>query len=182
MARNGQSNASVGSTKQPEGEAPIVKNYRPVRWLLSGTIVGKLRQIVKGAFISNELNLRDWMAFPQDSDEPFRKQGDKPRSDVWFDFIADTGDDSRTMEVMAACFSQDFAIKEADRAKARAEGDERAAGDARLGEDFPGQRTSGDVTLPRGAFLFMGGDTAYVVADETTIHDRVVVPFNRGHR
>ena len=41
--------------------------------------------------------------------------------------------------------------------------------------DAPGR----PLTLPRGHILMFGGDTAYPVATELEIHNRVIVPYNR---
>src|SRR5204863_9893835 len=41
-------------------------------------------------------------------------------------------------------------------------------------ESKPGEDT---ILLPRGSFLFVGGDTAYHVADYSSIHERFQLPF-----
>jgi len=74
--------------------------------------------------------------------------------DVWIDFIADTGDDVSVSEAVARLV---FATYEVDDP---AKGGER-------------------ITLPRGDVLMFGGDTAYPVANELEIHNRVIVPFSR---
>lgn len=117
-----------------------------VKWLLATGLLHKLRAIVK-SFLVNELDLRDWMS--QTVVGNFRDG----RDEVWFDYIADTGDNEDVMRTLAANLRREF-----------------AAGS--LGSDHP--------TLPVGAFLFVGGDTAYHVADETTLRRRFVTPMNES--
>lgn len=117
-----------------------------VKWLLGAGLLRKLLLIAR-SFVANELDLRDWMsqasvADLSDSDE------------LWFDYIADTGDDPRVMRSLATQFSRAFTANS-------------------LGTTHP--------KLPLGAFLFVGGDTAYHVADEVTIRRRFVGPLNTSH-
>lgn len=82
--------------------------------------------------------------------------------EFWFDYIADTGDGQRGVYgVGCLCLS-----------------------DLWLTEDKTGAAVNfkvGDATketlLPRGSFLFVGGDTAYHVADYSSIHERFQTPF-----
>ena len=114
-----------------------------VKWLLGAGLLRKLLLIAR-SFVANELDLRDWMSQASVAD---LGDGDE----LWFDYIADTGDDPRVMRALATQFGRAFAASS-------------------LGATHP--------RLPVGAFLFVGGDTAYHVADEVTLRRRFVLPLN----
>jgi len=118
-----------------------------VKWLLAAGLLRKLAAIAR-SLVANELDLRDWMSQTPVAD--FRND----RDEVWFDYIADTGDDALVMRGLARNIQREF---KADS----------------LGEDHP--------ALPVGAFLFVGGDTAYHTSDETTLRRRFVTPWNAIH-
>lgn len=73
--------------------------------------------------------------------------------DLWVDFIADTGDDFSVSKAVARLLVSEYEVDD---------------------PDAPGTK----LTLPRGKLLIFGGDTAYPVATEIEIHNRVIVPFN----
>lgn len=74
--------------------------------------------------------------------------------DVWIDFVADTGDDVAVSGAVARLVFAEYEV------------------------DDP-LRPSERLVLPRGDVLLFGGDTAYPVATEVEIHNRVIVPFSR---
>lgn len=73
--------------------------------------------------------------------------------DVWIDFVADTGDDVSVSRAVAELVFATYTVDDPD-----------APGKERI--------------LPRGDLLVFGGDTAYPVATELEIHNRVIVPWN----
>jgi len=133
------------------------KHFRgPVRWLLGRDLLHNFRSIALYAAHGEELDHRDWMqAKPIDltslasNGEPF-----------WFDVMSDIGDGQLAMYNHAYLalggLSLDGPAKKGTRVRADA---------------------SADAALPRGRFLFLGGDTAYHVADLATIDERVRRPF-----
>lgn len=72
--------------------------------------------------------------------------------DLFIDFIADTGDDAAVSRAVAELLFANYEVVTND-----------------------GER----VELPRGDVLMFGGDTAYPVATDLEIHNRVIVPFNQ---
>ncbi len=74
-------------------------------------------------------------------------------SDIWIDFVADTGDDSDVSEAVADMLFRDYEVDDPD--------------------------GGGVLIAPRGHILAFGGDTAYPVATQIEIHNRVCVPFGR---
>ncbi len=131
----------------------------PVKWLLAGDLLRRAARIARST-LGNELDLRDWMTHDQPVDFRHEKalDGEEARSELWFDYIADTGDDPQVMEVMAKLLGQPFP-KDITRD---------------VGVEAPTEE------LQVGPFIFVGGDTAYHVADETTLRLRFVEPFKRA--
>lgn len=80
--------------------------------------------------------------------------------EVWFDYIADSGDGQRAVYGVACLCLSDLWLNENDSEVT-----------------FSPKKSDTKVLLPRGAFLFIGGDTGYYVADYTTLHDRFQLPF-----
>ncbi|HUQ08484.1 MAG TPA: hypothetical protein VM261_38600 [Kofleriaceae bacterium] len=90
------------------------------------------------------------------------------RGELWFDYIADTGDGGAAMFTMAYLLQAELRLDETagDR--------DRTDGAAVIVAGAPGD---GPATLPRGQFCVFGGDTAYHVADQATLAARVRAPF-----
>jgi hypothetical protein len=93
----------------------------------------------------------------------------KQRKEFWFDYLADAGDGTKAMYSLAYLCLSDLWVKPL--------GDQLPpAGDARkvkVSDNISGF-TMG---LPRGDFLFIGGDTAYHAADYMTLATRIQQPF-----
>lgn len=126
----------------------------PVRWLFGRDLLVHMQSIlVYGAF-GEELDHRDWMtAEPIDLRESECEDGG-----FWFDYLADSGDGQLAMYDLACLLLGDLFVENAE----------------------PGAAISvneGNLRLPRGRFMFMGGDTAYHVADDATLEERVCSPF-----
>ena len=82
--------------------------------------------------------------------------------DFWFDYISDTGDSqTATYSIACLCLSDLYTSE-----------DEQAGSDVKF-SDPDGNLTK----LPRGAFLLVGGDTAYHIADDPTLAHRFQSPF-----
>ena len=127
--------------------------HDPVRWLFGRDLLVSLRSIALYSAFGDELDHRDWMESSLEDlrDEPLEEGG------FWFDYVADTGDGQLAMYDIARLLLSDLYVDDAGALSL-------TAGDA-------AQR------LPRGRFLFMGGDTAYHVADSATLEQRVCAPF-----
>lgn len=128
----------------------------PVRWLLAQDLLAHLSAIALYSSHGEELDHRDWMnAEVIDLSDMIERDGT-----FWFDYMSDIGDGQLAMYDLAYLILGDVYLIEGDNGKrvvrANQEGNER---------------------LPRGRFLFLGGDTAYHVADAATIESRVRAPF-----
>jgi len=143
------------------------KYPRAIAWFGARSFWGHLWHLAASVIATEDIDSRAWMR-PSTPDTLTRKVaavlgGDRDAQtltdaldrDVWFDFIADTGDDAAVSEEVARIV---FAAYEVD--------------DPDGGPD--------KLTLPRGDMLVFGGDTAYPVATELEIHNRVIVPFSRA--
>lgn len=141
----------------------------PIVWFGARSFWGHLWHLAASVIATEDIDSRDWMV-SDDPDELTRRVahelGGDPNAgslaeameeDLWIDFVADTGDCSSVSHAVGKMLFEDY-----DVADAEAEG--------------------GRLHLPRGRLLVFGGDTAYPVATDLEIHNRVIVPFNRALR
>lgn len=138
-----------------------------VKWLLAGDLLRNAARIARST-LGHEMDLRDWMSpgGPIDLRQgwsaylraPDPAHAAEAPGELWFDYIADTGDHLEVMERLASLM------------KRRLTADELAQ---------PGELAP-DRDLEVGPFVFFGGDTAYHISDELTLRERVVQPFQRA--
>ncbi len=137
---------------------------KAIAWFGFQSFWGHLWKLGASLIATEDIDSRDWMR-ADDPDELSRRialeLGGKPSEptltealdrDLWIDFVADTGDDVSVSRAVADTIFRTYEIE---------------------GEDGE------TILLPRGDILLFGGDTAYPVANELEIHNRVIVPFNR---
>ena len=139
---------------------------RAIAWFGLRSFWGHLWHLAASVIATEDIDSRDWMQPDEPGALTARVAGElgaaagaaAARSltealdgDLWIDFVADTGDD---VSVSAAVARMIFEAYEVD-------------GDG-----------GGAQVLPRGHLLLFGGDTAYPVATELEIHNRVIVPWN----
>jgi hypothetical protein len=130
----------------------------PVAWLLGRQLIASAKQIALYAGYGDKLDPKDWM-------QGTRLRFEAEDGEFWFDYLSDTGDGSAaTYGVAYLCLRDLFAS-----------GTPASGGE--LGFDASDQGTR----LPRGSFLVIGGDTAYHVADEATLRERFLQPFQWAH-
>lgn len=139
---------------------------RAIAWFGARSFWGHLWHLMASVIATEDIDSRDWMV-AEDRAELTKRIADELggdgdaasltealEADLWIDFVADTGDDS---SVSAAVARMLFARYEVD------------------DPDAPGT----PLELPRGHVLLFGGDTAYPVATDLEIHNRVTVPWNK---
>lgn len=176
------------------------KPEKPVKWLLGRQLLRSLKGILLYTAYGKQLDPRDWMqpeVFPKpngpDCFEFWREQRlkrerpeareeekRKNRSEAdywreeggfWFDYISDTGDGTlATYSVAYLCLSDLYAPQALN------------AGDEIKTCSNKGEIKTDVSILPRGEFLFIGGDTAYHVSDYMTLARRVQIPFEWAYR
>ena len=131
----------------------------PVAWLFGPQLIGGLKGILLYTAYGDKLDPRDWMTakvfddFSQYNGEEF-----------WFDYLSDAGDGTKAMYSLAyltMCRGLWTTANPTANADVKT-----TPGDPNL----PYQ-------LPRGEFLFVGGDTAYHASDYMTLVNRMQHPF-----
>lgn len=135
---------------------PTARSYKPpVSWLLGRQLVAGLRWIAIYSLYGSKFDPKDWMHTKVD--ETHAKKGRD--GTFWFDYIADSGDGQKAVYNVAHLCMSDLYLNANSKEISLAE---------KKGYD----------RLPRGEFLFVGGDTAYHIADSATLAERFQKPFN----
>lgn len=130
----------------------------PVKWLLGSRLVSGLKKILIYTALGTKAPSKNWMR-PTVDTRFVPKSEDASEGAFWFDYIADTGDGMEaTYSIASLCLSPLWIDSD----------------DVRLTR--PDSEDAFEM-LPRGRFLFVGGDTAYHIADYTTLAERFQVPF-----
>jgi hypothetical protein len=133
----------------------------PVSWLMGRELLAGLKWIAGYLFMGDKQNHKDWMN-PSVIKAP--RSNNNSSDPYWFDYIADTGDGmSAVYNIAYLCQSDIWLTPDGD------PGPDKAA----LGGD-----ENHTIQLPRGEFLFVGGDTAYHIADTASLKERFQTPFN----
>jgi hypothetical protein len=144
---------------------------RAIAWFGFKSFWGHLWNLTASIIATEDIDSRDWMQ-PDTARALTRRLAetigaDKPEAqsltealndDVWIDFVADTGDDFSLSKAVARLIAAHYEVSDPD------------ADDGKK------------IILPRGQLLIFGGDTAYPVATDIEIHNRVIVPFNQVFR
>jgi hypothetical protein len=125
---------------------------RPVAWLVGRDLLGGIKGMVLYTAYGSKLDPRDWM-----TGEVFDFRKDFAGKEFWFDYLADAGDGTKAMYAIAYLALSDLWQ------------------DGK--QDVTFEIAPGGQPLPRGEFLFIGGDTAYHVADYLTLANRIQRPF-----
>ncbi len=141
------------------------KSYpRANAWFGFTSFWGHLFHLAASVIATEDIDARDWMqprTTAELTDAVLRQLGgsgaqgaltERLDEDLWIDFIADTGDDADVSSAVADMLFRAY-VSPSDGAPS--------------------------ALLPRGTILLFGGDTAYPVATDAEIHNRVCVPFNR---
>ena len=156
----------------------------PVAWLFGRQFLANLKWILMYAAFKGKLDARDWMK-PEiipasqnaiEVDQYWRKWNDawkesedgnhESPKEFWFDYISDTGDGQKAMYSIAYLCLSDFAVSRVPQLNELLE--------------FvlePKELATDKSLLPRGTFLFVGGDTSYHISDYGTLAQRFQNPF-----
>ncbi|HKX26121.1 MAG TPA: hypothetical protein VJ302_00380 [Blastocatellia bacterium] len=194
------------STHTKEGER---KFERPVAWLLGRQLLGSIKGILLYTAYGKRLDPRDWMranVFPSRTEATSlaawrerRFERDprtappsaavhpdllpklldqerglwRERGEFWFDYLSDTGDGMTATYSLAYLCLSNLYVKTLDPSRL-------AAGDqVRVQAN---KEASTVAELPRGEFLFVGGDTAYHVSDYMTLANRIQRPYRWAYQ
>lgn len=143
----------------------------PVRWLLGRQLIGALKGAILYATFGKKLDPRDWMTGEEVS------FADDQAIEFWFDYISDVGDGTRAMYSSAyllMCKSLGTKLSPATTKLPGVQASCEVTTRQDAQEEFPYQ-------LPRGEFLFLGGDTAYHTAEYMTLVNRIQHPFKYAY-
>ena len=157
----------------------------PVAWLLGSQLIRSIKGILLYSAYGQKLDPRDWMTAKLasfDTEDPGELADGvdrvklaarlKENGGFWFDYISDTGDGEFATYSIAYLCQSDLAVP-------AHEPGELKAGTLALPTHVAGAQ--GGTVLPRGEFLFIGGDTAYHASDYQTLIDRVYNTFNAAY-
>lgn len=141
---------------------------KPVAWLFGPQLIGGLKGILLYTAYGDKLDPRDWMTGEVFS---FDDASLEAQQEFWFDYLSDAGDGTRAMYSLAyltLCRSLWTKLRSTTTTLPTQLQDceVKTTGDA----DFAHE-------LPRGEFLFIGGDTAYHASDYMTLVNRIQHPF-----
>ena len=137
----------------------------PIVWFGARSFWGHLWHLAASVIATEDIDSRDWMeaddpetltrrvARELGGDDTAKSLSEAMDGDLWVDFVADTGDCSSVSHAVAKIIFEDYDV------------------------DDPTE-PGGRLVLPRGRLLVFGGDTAYPVATDLEIHNRVIVPWN----
>lgn len=178
-------------TDQPPRDAEVPDGpLRPaVRWLLAPDLIAYGKQLALHAFYGGDLDPRDWMRIEDGhghvedaaADAGLERdlriaavEAPSPSGELWWDYVADIGDAGVAMYTVAYALQAELAVPGLDHLDAPT---------AALGRPLAiGPLGAPGAVLPRGQFVFVGGDTAYHVADIETLTERVQIPFAKARR
>jgi hypothetical protein len=153
------------SITQPQPYPPFPQRPRkfdgPVRWLLGRQLISSLKWIALYAAFQDKLDPKDWM---QPEIIPFDIDA-QANAEFWFDYGADVGDSQKAAYSIAYLCMSDLYTQVP-----------LAQGPPPIGSAITTEGAK-DCRLPRGAFLFVGGDTSYHIADFVTLAQRFQGPF-----
>jgi hypothetical protein len=146
---------------------------------------GGPEKAVNKAWAEKDAEYRKWKADRFEFwDTYFKKAPPDEKKEFWFDYIADSGDGQLGVYGVACMCLSDLWLAASEKTgscvsfhpsrEPEAENEEADPGTDKCIESKPGEEKT---LLPRGSFLFIGGDTAYHVADYSSIHERFQLPF-----
>jgi hypothetical protein len=159
---------------------------KPVAWLLGKQLLNSLKGILLYSAYGGKIDPRDWMtgkAFryaKQGSDwicEPLPTQSVAPElsgsDEFWFDYLSDTGDGTK------AVYSLVYLAMGSLWTNLTSTTTNLHSTTLDLNVSFSNDGKSFE--LPRGEFLFIGGDTAYHAAEYMTLANRIQRPFRYAY-
>ncbi|HVE58944.1 MAG TPA: hypothetical protein VNB22_19125 [Pyrinomonadaceae bacterium] len=157
--------------------AEEIKNDAAIQQEIAQKVIDEWAKKIFDYWEWKRTHFKFWEDYLQSQDFWNKLEGEnKQLSEFWFDYIADSGDGQMGVYgVGCMCFS-DLWLKN-DKADPEAES-QPEKGDPAI-EFAPPEKKDWDeyTLLPRGAFLFVGGDTAYHSANYATLFERFQTPF-----
>lgn len=154
----------------PDDKAPRPRIFqKPVAWLLGQQLLGGIKGMLLYTAYGDKLDPRDWMA-PEKKD--FATPEAEAKGEFWFDYMSDVGDGTRAMYSTAYMALSNLWTNLPGTGTSLPDG------------ALPDVSTTADgrtFKLPRGEFLFVGGDTAYHASEYLSLVERIQRPFNYAY-
>ena len=143
---------------------------KPVAWLLGKQLLGGIKGMLLYTAYGAKLDPRDWMT---PTVENFATPEAEAKSEFWFDYMSDVGDGTKAMYGIAYLALSNLWTKlDASSTQLPQERADLEVSTRQEGRTF---------RLPRGEFLFIGGDTAYHASDYLSLVNRIQRPFNYAY-
>lgn len=160
----------------------------PVGWLFGRDLIASMKTSTLYTAFGAKIDARAWMsarAF-KFGDHYVTTDEETGEREFWFDYISDTGDSTRATYSVAYLAMSNLYVKSRFTERPAAEADrdvflEHVMVRAETGKDVSpehaGLKAENLVRLPRGKFLFVGGDTTYHMSDYPGLSNRFQNPF-----
>jgi hypothetical protein len=145
-------------------------HQRPVAWLLGKQLLGGIKGMLLYTAYGQKLDPRDWMTAEEYS---FATAEAEAKGEFWFDYLSDAGDGTKAMYSIAYLALANLWTRLPP-----------GATTLPVNENECRVSTANDghtLQLPRGEFLFIGGDTAYHASDYLSLVNRIQRPFNYAY-
>lgn len=146
------------------------KYEKPVAWLFGEQLIGRLKGALLYTAYGKKLDPRDWMTAEVFSFD------DESTTEFWFDYLADAGDGTRAMYSIAYLAMSNLWSRLAPNTTVLP-----GTASGREVSTLQDEKEPFTFALPRGEFLFFGGDTAYHAAEYMTLFNRIQHPFNYAY-
>lgn len=143
---------------------------KPVAWLLGQQLLGGIKGMLLYTAYGAKLDPRDWMA-PEEQN--FATPAAEAKGEFWFDYMSDIGDGTKAMYGTAYLALSNLWTNLPGAGTSLPDG----ASPPEVSTTANGRTFS----LPRGEFLFVGGDTAYHASDYLSLVNRIQRPFNYAY-
>ncbi len=154
----------------------IIKSKRgrdfkgPVAWLFGRELLSQLKWILLYTAAGSRFDPRQWMQANIYDYLKEEGEGESIGDEFWFDYLSDTGDGMKATYSIAYLCMSDLYVEDLS---TDSNADRKAEREVRLHHKRGNYRN----VLPRGQFLFVGGDTSYHLADYETLANRFQTPF-----
>lgn len=143
----------------------------PVSWLFGRDLMASLKTGILYSVYGTKIDARAWMN-PDEitmGDHYITVNPETKEKEFWFDYISDTGDSTKATYSIAYLALSNLYVNEYFQDRPSSEADR---------EVELKKNSQAKTVLPRGQFLFVGGDTTYHMSDYAGLSSRFQNPFN----
>src|SRR5262245_6600392 len=163
----------IKKNNKKEGERVFKK---PVAWLFGRELLSQLKWILLYTAAGSRFDPRQWMQANIYDYLKEKREDEVIGDEFWFDYISDTGDGMKATYSIAYLCLSDLYVEDLSTDPAVEPG---AVREVRLPHT---RKENFRNVLPRGRFLFVGGDTSYHLSDYETLANRFQTPFEWAYQ